>query len=84
MWASFIWVCFYFFFWWDGPQWKSSVYLCLWAMVSEGFIYLRSFNLYTSGNFMGFGICENGEGKLVFFFFCRGWRFAQAVWVICF
>ena len=45
------------------------MYLCLWATVSEGFIYLRSFNLYTSGNFMVFGICENGEGKLVFFFF---------------
>lgn len=44
------------------------MYLCLWAVVSEGFIYLRSFNLYTSGDFMVFGICENGEGKLVFLF----------------
>lgn len=80
---------FIFSFWWDGPQWKSFVYLCLWAVVSEGFIYLRSFNLYTSGDFMVFGICENGEGKYQplkgwYFCFCRGWRFARGVWVICF
>ena len=49
------------FFWWDGPQWKSFVYLCSWAVVSEGFIYLRRFNLYTSGDFMGFGMCEMGR-----------------------
>lgn len=84
VWASFTWVCFY-FFWWDGPQWKSFVYLCFWAVVSEGFIYLRSFNLYTSGDFMVFGMCENGEGKLVFLFLqglvctgCLGYMFLES------
>lgn len=77
---------FIFSFWWDGPQWNSFVYLCLWAVVSEGFIYLRSFNLYTSGDFMVFGICENGEGKLVFLFLhglevcsgCLGYMFLES------
>ena len=62
------------------------MYLCLWAMVSESFIYLRSFNLYTSGDFMVFGICENGEGKLVFLFLqglevctgCLGYMFLES------
>lgn len=66
-----------------NAQWNSFVYLCLWAVVSEGFIYLRSFNLYTSGDFMVFGICENGEENW-YFCFCMGWRFARGVWVICF
>ena len=37
------------------------MYLCSWAVVSEGCIYLRRFNLYTSGDFMGFGMCEMGR-----------------------